>query len=128
MAGEKCAGAATACELCGGVAAVHCEADSAFLCASCDAKVHGANFLASRHLRRRLVAVDDDEDPGSADSDSSSSSCVSTADSCAAPAHRHRATPGQGRTENKNEPVSLSKSHNFFTYIWGCHTLQMNET
>ncbi|KAM0841269.1 hypothetical protein ACQ4PT_059117 [Festuca glaucescens] len=91
MAGEKCAGGPiTGCELCGGVAAVHCEADSAFLCAACDAKVHGANFLASRHLRRRLVlAADDDSEPGSAtdlDSDSSSS-CVSTADSCA-PAQR----------------------------------------
>jgi hypothetical protein len=34
------------CELCGAPAAVHCAADAAFLCASCDAKVHGANFVA----------------------------------------------------------------------------------
>uniref|UniRef100_A0ACD5V594 Uncharacterized protein n=1 Tax=Avena sativa TaxID=4498 RepID=A0ACD5V594_AVESA len=98
MAGDKCAGGAiTGCELCGGVAAVHCEADSAFLCASCDAKVHGANFLASRHHRRRLGAVtvayeDGESEPLSmttteSDLDSSSSSCVSTADSCA-PAQR----------------------------------------
>ncbi|KAK1615383.1 hypothetical protein QYE76_020900 [Lolium multiflorum] len=109
MAGEKCAGAGaiTRCELCGGVAAVHCEADSAFLCAACDAKVHGANFLASRHLRRRLVVLaadDDDSEPGSAtdlDSDSSSS-CVSTADSCAPArrAGRRKMTTG-GRSKNR---------------------------
>ncbi|XP_051194751.1 uncharacterized protein [Lolium perenne] len=108
MAADKCAGAGaiTRCELCGGVAAVHCEADSAFLCAACDAKVHGANFLASRHLRRRLVLApnDDDSEPGSAtdlDSDSSSS-CVSTADSCAPArrAGRRKMTTG-GRSRNR---------------------------
>ncbi|RLM54547.1 hypothetical protein C2845_PM10G18130 [Panicum miliaceum] len=43
------------CELCGAPAAVHCAADAAFLCAACDAKVHGANFLASRHRRTHLL-------------------------------------------------------------------------
>ncbi|GJM90352.1 hypothetical protein PR202_ga06624 [Eleusine coracana subsp. coracana] len=70
--------AKTACELCGGAAAVHCAADSAFLCLRCDARVHGANFLASRHQRRRLGA---EPATSSASSASSSSSCVSTADS-----------------------------------------------
>ncbi|XP_078443064.1 uncharacterized protein LOC144712675 [Wolffia australiana] len=42
------------CELCGGEATTHCERDSAFLCWACDATVHGANFLAARHRRRRL--------------------------------------------------------------------------
>lgn len=32
-------------------AALFCRADSAFLCPSCDAKVHAANKLASRHAR-----------------------------------------------------------------------------
>lgn len=93
MAGEKC-GATTGCELCGAVAAVHCAADSAFLCLSCDAKVHGANFLASRHLRRRLDAEEEDKESGSTDldSDSSSSSCVSTADSCVS-SHAAAAAP-----------------------------------
>jgi hypothetical protein len=49
---------------CGAPAAVHCAADAAFLC---DAKVHAANFLASRHR------ADGHE--------SATSSCVSTADS-----------------------------------------------
>ncbi|XP_019194294.1 PREDICTED: B-box zinc finger protein 32-like [Ipomoea nil] len=39
------------CELCKGEAAVCCPSDSAFLCWSCDAKVHQANFLVARHLR-----------------------------------------------------------------------------
>lgn len=53
-----------ACELCGGAAAVHCEADAAHLCWPCDAHVHGANFLVARHLRRVACtgcgALDDD--------------------------------------------------------------------
>lgn len=32
-------------------ATVFCRADSAFLCATCDAKIHAANKLASRHAR-----------------------------------------------------------------------------
>lgn len=42
------------CELCGDDASVFCEADSAFLCRKCDRWVHGANFLAWRHVRRVL--------------------------------------------------------------------------
>ncbi|XP_047055221.1 B-box zinc finger protein 32-like [Lolium rigidum] len=70
------------CALCGAVAHVHCAADAAFLCAPCDADVHGANFLASRHRRTRVSAPkgshDDVEDNVSA---TSSTSCLSTADS-----------------------------------------------
>lgn len=103
MAGDRCAGAIAGCELCGGVAAVHCAADSAFLCAPCDAKVHGANFLASRHLRRRLVHAAAGEDAGSTDSESSSSSCVSTADSCAvASAATRAAAAGRRRAGCKH--------------------------
>ncbi|KAL4271506.1 hypothetical protein GQ457_13G018800 [Hibiscus cannabinus] len=42
------------CELCKEEASVYCSADSAFLCWNCDYKVHHANFLVSRHLRRIL--------------------------------------------------------------------------
>ncbi|KAM3262637.1 hypothetical protein ACQJBY_053026 [Aegilops geniculata] len=42
------------CVLCGAGADVHCKADAAFLCAPCDAKVHDAKFLASRHRRTRV--------------------------------------------------------------------------
>ncbi|PON58581.1 Zinc finger-domain containing protein [Trema orientale] len=45
--------AAKPCDSCksAGSAAVFCRADSAFLCLSCDAKIHCANKLASRHER-----------------------------------------------------------------------------
>ncbi|KAJ1260232.1 hypothetical protein BS78_10G216400 [Paspalum vaginatum] len=91
-------GDATACrcELCGAPAAVHCAADAAFLCAACDAKVHGANFLASRHLRTRLAASEDDG------YESAASSCVSTADS--APARRGRG-PGVSGRRGRGEAV-----------------------
>ncbi|XP_062223934.1 B-box zinc finger protein 32-like [Phragmites australis] len=93
---DKCG---TWCELCGGAATVHCAADSAFLCLRCDAKVHGANFLASRHFRRRLGAAADDASQSEASS-ASSSSCVSTADSAestaAAPAPATAEAAGRG--------------------------------
>lgn len=40
------------CELCTAEAVAYCVADSAFLCLSCDARVHGANFLVARHVRK----------------------------------------------------------------------------
>lgn len=40
------------CELCGKRAALYCPADDAFLCSGCDRRVHTANFLALRHVRR----------------------------------------------------------------------------
>ncbi|KAI8010453.1 B-box domain protein 31 [Camellia lanceoleosa] len=39
------------CELCGSRASLYCQADDAFLCRRCDKRVHGANFLAFRHIR-----------------------------------------------------------------------------
>ncbi|CAN4097078.1 unnamed protein product [Withania somnifera] len=39
------------CELCKSEASLYCQADDAFLCGKCDKLVHGANFLAQRHLR-----------------------------------------------------------------------------
>ena len=38
-------------------AAVFCRADSAFLCGACDAKIHAANKLASRHGRVWICEV-----------------------------------------------------------------------
>ncbi|GAB2245979.1 hypothetical protein Droror1_Dr00001472 [Drosera rotundifolia] len=46
------------CEACRSSAAIlFCPADTAFLCSPCDAKIHGANPLASRHDRLRLCDV-----------------------------------------------------------------------
>lgn len=92
------------CELCDGEAALRCESDSAFLCWGCDARVHGANFLVSRHPRHLLCAecgaaevqqqpvsgsgfrplrflcrsCSDDGSGGALSSDSESSSCCSS--------------------------------------------------
>ncbi|TKW21978.1 hypothetical protein SEVIR_4G157200v4 [Setaria viridis] len=116
-------GAGRSCELCGAPAAVHCAADAAFLCAACDAKVHGANFLASRHRRTRLAPAaarcgatlesSSSEEDGHA---SAASSCVSTADSAstASAARRRRGgraraatgrTPGRGAAARRAEAV-----------------------
>ncbi|PSS14431.1 B-box domain protein [Actinidia chinensis var. chinensis] len=49
---EAVSGYATvACELCESWALLYCQADNAFLCRKCDKSVHGANFLARRHIR-----------------------------------------------------------------------------
>ncbi|CAI5978917.1 unnamed protein product [Closterium sp. NIES-65] len=45
------------CELCTQPAALRCDADSAFLCATCDAAVHSANFIVLRHSRHLLCAL-----------------------------------------------------------------------
>ncbi|KAL3632154.1 hypothetical protein CASFOL_025138 [Castilleja foliolosa] len=45
------------CELCNADAAVFCPSDDAFLCRSCDGKVHGANFLVARHVRQSVCSV-----------------------------------------------------------------------
>lgn len=46
------------CDFCrGSPALLFCRADAAFLCGGCDAKVHGANKLASRHARVWLCEV-----------------------------------------------------------------------
>lgn len=45
---------ARVCELCSGEATLYCASDAAYLCWSCDAGVHEANFLVARHVRRTL--------------------------------------------------------------------------
>lgn len=44
------------CELCGSAAVVYCPSDEANLCASCDVRVHSANFIVCRHFRNVLCA------------------------------------------------------------------------
>ncbi|KAJ4913325.1 B-box type zinc finger family protein [Raphanus sativus] len=45
------------CDLCEGVARMHCESDQASLCWNCDARVHGANFLVAKHTRCLLCSA-----------------------------------------------------------------------
>ncbi|KAJ9168959.1 hypothetical protein P3X46_020432 [Hevea brasiliensis] len=42
------------CELCDSLAKIYCESDQASLCWDCDANVHCANFLVSKHSRTLL--------------------------------------------------------------------------
>ncbi|XP_015081853.1 B-box domain protein 30 [Solanum pennellii] len=55
--GESIISSAITCALCSSEASVYCEADNAFLCRKCDRSVHGANFLAQRHIRCLLCSV-----------------------------------------------------------------------
>ena len=58
MGGESWSLTAKACDSCKlATATLFCRADSAFLCVGCDAKIHAANKLASRHARVRLCEV-----------------------------------------------------------------------
>jgi len=107
--GVACASAAGRrcdCELCGAPAAVHCAADAAFLCAACDAKVHGANFLASRHRRTRLLPlppVTAEEEDGQDDDEG----YASAADSAPTAPRRARAgrPPRRGAATGRAEAV-----------------------
>ncbi|XP_021841201.1 phosphopantothenoylcysteine decarboxylase subunit VHS3-like [Spinacia oleracea] len=45
------------CELCSNIATIFCESDQANLCYECDSKVHGANFLVSKHSRTLLCHI-----------------------------------------------------------------------
>lgn len=45
------------CELCDSSANMYCESDEATLCWNCDAQVHSANFLVSKHSRTLLCHI-----------------------------------------------------------------------
>ncbi|CAN4103441.1 unnamed protein product [Withania somnifera] len=55
--GESTITPTISCALCNSQASVYCQADDAFLCRKCDKWVHGANFLAQRHIRCLLCGV-----------------------------------------------------------------------
>ncbi|XP_022986418.1 B-box domain protein 30-like [Cucurbita maxima] len=55
--GDSAEGAVVMCELCNSRASLYCQADDAYLCRKCDKWVHGANFLALRHIRCILCSV-----------------------------------------------------------------------
>lgn len=54
---ESAGSSFTSCELCNSRASLYCQADNAFLCRKCDRWVHGANFLARRHIRCLLCTT-----------------------------------------------------------------------
>ncbi|KAK2651842.1 hypothetical protein Ddye_011698 [Dipteronia dyeriana] len=133
----KAGGGATTCELCGRQASIYCDSDSAFLCRSCDAAVHQANFLVARHLRYCLCSkcnslagsfVSDAaagiespkqplckscaEETPEISSSSSSSGCVSSTESYAGTGFVDKIKPtGSKRKREEHKPIgSLSSS------------------
>ncbi|GAB2274851.1 hypothetical protein Dimus_009623 [Dionaea muscipula] len=54
------------CELCISPARIYCDSDQASLCWDCDSKIHGANFLVTRHSRTLLCHVCQSPTPWSA--------------------------------------------------------------
>lgn len=49
------------CEMCPNVASLYCDADSCYLCVTCDQKVHCVNRFAQRHIRRPVDASEGSE-------------------------------------------------------------------
>ncbi|KAG7582777.1 B-box-type zinc finger [Arabidopsis suecica] len=107
------------CELCGSEADLHCAADSAFLCRSCDAKFHGSNFLFARHFRRVICpnckSLTQDFVSGPllpwpprttccSESSSSSSSCCSSLD-CVSSSELSSTTRGVNRARGRENRV-----------------------
>ncbi|XP_075493241.1 B-box zinc finger protein 32 [Primulina tabacum] len=62
------------CELCDAEAVVFCPSDAAYLCWTCDAQVHQANFLVARHFRHPLIRTQPGDHDDGLDSLSSSNS------------------------------------------------------
>lgn len=125
------------CELCNADAAVFCPSDAAFLCSTCDAKVHQANFLVARHLRRAICShcntftgdfvsgsrpsaaacpscpqEDDDNDDGDG-SLSSTNSCVSSTTSPAAKVYSDCSSTAKRRRTSRSR-VDHLKAESLF--------------
>ncbi|XP_073292925.1 zinc finger protein CONSTANS-LIKE 2-like isoform X2 [Primulina huaijiensis] len=88
---------ARACDTCHSTACtVYCRADMAYLCSSCDARIHAANLLASRH-ERVLVCEACERAPAAflckADAASLCTSCDSDIHSANPLARRHHRVP-----------------------------------
>ncbi|XP_075515375.1 B-box zinc finger protein 32-like [Primulina tabacum] len=60
------------CELCDAEAVVFCPSDAAYLCWTCDAQVHQANFLVACHFRHPLILTQPGDHDDGLDSLSSS--------------------------------------------------------
>ncbi|RLN03508.1 zinc finger protein CONSTANS-LIKE 1-like [Panicum miliaceum] len=94
-----------ACAVCGGAAAVYCAADAAALCNPCDAAVHAANLLASRHERVPIAMAAAAAASGVYD-DLFAPDDVDAASSWPAPA----LAQGQGSPQNGSSSTSFTTS------------------
>ncbi|XP_071694150.1 uncharacterized protein [Rutidosis leptorrhynchoides] len=70
------------CELCKLTARIYCDSDQAYLCWTCDTKVHSANFLVARHSRNLLCRVCQSPTPWTASGERLGPSAVSVCDKC----------------------------------------------
>ncbi|XP_062078589.1 zinc finger protein CONSTANS-LIKE 5 [Humulus lupulus] len=98
-------------------AAVFCRADSAFLCLSCDAKIHCANKLASRHERVWVCEVCEQAPAAvtcKADAASLCVSCDADIHSANPLAQRHERVPVEPFYDSTDSIVRSSAALNFF--------------
>ncbi|KAI4319834.1 hypothetical protein MLD38_033387 [Melastoma candidum] len=89
-----------ACALCKETARAFCESDQASLCWSCDAKVHGANFLVARHSRTLLCYSCQSPTPWKASGPKLGGHTVSFCDSCV---QRRDSEEGGGDNEDRDD-------------------------
>ncbi|KAM6552833.1 hypothetical protein CsatB_013595 [Cannabis sativa] len=98
-------------------AAVFCRADSAFLCLSCDTKIHCANKLASRHERVWVCEVCEQAPAAvtcKADAASLCVSCDADIHSANPLAQRHERVPVEPFYDSTDSIVRSSAALNFF--------------
>lgn len=116
--------AAKACDSCkAAVAAVFCRADTAFLCLSCDAKIHCANRLASRHERVWMCEVCEQAPAAvtcKADAAALCVSCDADIHSANPLAQRHDRVPIEPFFDSADSIVRSSAALNFFSGPGAC--------
>lgn len=89
------------CELCKVRARTFCESDQASLCWTCDAKVHGANFLVARHSRTLLCRACDSPTPWKA-TGAALVNAVSVCDRCADREHQEE-EESEGESDDETD-------------------------
>ena len=117
--------AAKSCDSCKSAssAAVVCRADSAFLCLSCDAKIHCANKLASRHERVWVCDVCEQAPAAvtcKADAAALCVSCDADIHSANPLAQRHDRVPIEPFYDSADSIVRSSAALNFFASSGAC--------
>ncbi|XP_019196225.1 PREDICTED: B-box zinc finger protein 32-like [Ipomoea nil] len=100
------------CELCNGEAAVCCPSDSAFLCWSCDAKVHDANFLVARHIRN-IICLKCKSFTGHRVSGFGVVPIAGHCASCSSPPEEEEADLGDAVSSSSSSSACVSSTHSF---------------
>lgn len=112
-----------ACEMCGEAAWVYCESDEANLCWKCDAKVHRANFLVTKHSRclfcRTCNALTPWKATGSQLGQTLAFCHACSTHSCCESGGGQEVVEGQGENQTLLLPQSLSPQQNETTTSGG---------